>query len=132
MLWPVVVSHTIDEDSPLYDFMPQALLTAKFEILVTVEGTTPETGNTIRVVNSYLPTEISWGQRFDQSCMKFNEERQSYEVMPSTVNKTVTSPTPMLSARQLENLQNSLKEEQEEGEEGGRAEWQWSWALKAF
>ena len=47
--WPLVVSHKIDSSSPLYDLGPRDLQTWTFEIIVTLEGTTPETGNTVQV-----------------------------------------------------------------------------------
>jgi len=44
----------IDENSPLWEVSPKDLLTETFEIVLTMEGTTPETGNNIQV-----PT-ITW------------------------------------------------------------------------
>ena len=49
ILWPVTIAHKIDEDSPLYDMNPRDILSSQFEILVTLEGVTEETGNTIQV-----------------------------------------------------------------------------------
>ena len=49
ILWPVTISHKIDEDSPLYDMNPRDILSSQFEVLVTLEGVTEETGNTIQV-----------------------------------------------------------------------------------
>ena len=39
----------IDENSPLWEVSPIDLLTETFEIVLTMEGTTPETGNNIQV-----------------------------------------------------------------------------------
>ena len=39
----------IDENSPLWEVSPVDLLTETFEIVLTMEGTTPETGNNIQV-----------------------------------------------------------------------------------
>ena len=39
----------IDENSPLWEVSPKDLLTETFEIVLTMEGTTPETGNNIQV-----------------------------------------------------------------------------------
>jgi len=49
LFWPIVLSHRIDEASPLWSVSPTDLLTEKFEIILTMEGTTPETGNNIQV-----------------------------------------------------------------------------------
>ena len=40
----------IDENSPLWEVSPEMLLTESFEIVLTMEGTTPETGNNIQVL----------------------------------------------------------------------------------
>ena len=40
-----------DENSPLWEVSPEMLLTESFEIVLTMEGTTPETGNNIQVLN---------------------------------------------------------------------------------
>ena len=49
ILWPVTIAHKIDEDSPLYDMNPRDILSSQFEVIVTLEGVTEETGNTIQV-----------------------------------------------------------------------------------
>ena len=53
LFWPIVLSHRIDEASPLWSVSPTDLITEKFEIILTMEGTTPETGNNIQVFPSY-------------------------------------------------------------------------------
>ena len=54
LLWPTVISHKIDEDSPLYEMAPQDLLNSNFELIVTLEGSVEETGNTIQVLQIAL------------------------------------------------------------------------------
>ena len=49
MFWPVVVSHKIDEKSPLYNMSARDIAEHTFEIILTMEGITPETGNTVQV-----------------------------------------------------------------------------------
>lgn len=49
ILWPVTIAHKISEDSPLYDMNPREILSSQFEVIVTLEGVTEETGNTIQV-----------------------------------------------------------------------------------
>ena len=50
ILWPVTIAHKIDEDSPLYDMNPRDILSSQFEVIITLEGVTEETGNTIQVI----------------------------------------------------------------------------------
>ena len=59
LFFPLVVAHKIDASSPLFELSPKDLQAKQFEIIVSLEGTTPETGNTIQastVVRS-LPTQ---------------------------------------------------------------------------
>ena len=49
MFWPVVVSHKIDDKSPLYAMSARDIAEHTFEIVLTMEGITPETGNTVQV-----------------------------------------------------------------------------------
>ena len=53
LFWPIVLSHRIDEASPLWSVSPTDLVTEKFEIILTMEGTTPETGNNIQVEDEH-------------------------------------------------------------------------------
>ena len=39
----------IDNESPFYTMTPRDILAAQFELVVTLEGVTEETGNTIQV-----------------------------------------------------------------------------------
>ena len=50
MFWPVVVSHKIDSESPLYSMSARDIAEHTFEIILTMEGITPETGNTVQVL----------------------------------------------------------------------------------
>ena len=53
MFWPIIVSHKIDEESPLFEMSARDISSKKqFEIILTMEGITPETGNTIQVGHS--------------------------------------------------------------------------------
>ena len=68
MYWPMVLSHRsarscrhfvvtmdtncrIDESSPLWTMSPDSLKEEKFEIILTLEGIVPETGNNIQAEN---------------------------------------------------------------------------------
>ena len=51
MFWPTVLAHKIDSDSPLWAVSARELASSvgTFEVVLTFEGTTPETGNTVQV-----------------------------------------------------------------------------------
>ena len=92
--WPLVVAHKIDKDSPLYQISPKDLQTTQFEIILTLEGTTPETGNTVQTRTSYLPQEILWGQRFEHSCVAYDKELAKYAISYNMINRFVPDRTP--------------------------------------
>ena len=58
MFWPTVLAHKIDSESPLWDMSARDLASnnKQFEIVLTFEGTTPETGNTVQVIFKTLIT----------------------------------------------------------------------------
>ena len=51
---PLVVAHKIDEDSPLYNLSPKNCQSQTFEIIITLEGTTPETSSTVQVIKTMV------------------------------------------------------------------------------
>ena len=102
MFWPTTLSHKIDEESPLYELNPRDLLQSQFEIVVTLEGVTEETGNTIQVRTSYLPNEILWGHHFDNEVVKYDKQLSQHIVCHGIINRTATDDTPRVSAKQLE------------------------------
>jgi len=102
MFWPMTISHKIDEDSPLYDISPRELLSRQMEIIVTVEGTTPETGNSLQVRTSYLPNEILWAHRFEHTCVAYDKNLTKYAISYSTINRVKADRTPRCSAKDLE------------------------------
>ena len=54
MFWPIIVSHKIDEESPLFEMSARDISSKmQFEIILTMEGITPETGNTIQVSHTH-------------------------------------------------------------------------------
>jgi len=99
LYWPLVLSHRIDDKSPLWTVSPEDLDTTRFEIILTLEGTTPETGNNIQVRTSYLPHEILWGCQFQHSCVNYNEVINKYEVSFDSFNATVEDKTPRFSPK---------------------------------
>ncbi|KAI1722988.1 inward rectifier potassium channel domain-containing protein [Ditylenchus destructor] len=80
LLWPVIIRHIIDEDSPFFGMTPEKMRNATdFELIMTVEGIVEATGMTFQARTSYLPEEIKWGQRF-VPMVTMNEGTGKYEV----------------------------------------------------
>jgi len=100
LLLPVVISHTIDKESPLYQFTPGDLLNAKLEYVVTLEGVVEPSGNTTQARTSYLPDEILWGYHF-RNCVAYAKKENVYAVDLSKLNSVCADNTPRMSAEQL-------------------------------
>lgn len=92
IIFPVIICHVIDDNSPLYTLSASQLLTKRwentkqieknwdwiaftkldliaihwnrFEIIVTFTGASASTGQTTEERTSYLSNEIMWGHRF--------------------------------------------------------------------
>ena len=102
LLWPTVICHKIDEDSPLFEMSPQELLSSSFELIVTLEGSVEETGNTIQVRTSYLPNEIFWGHHFDNDVMTYDAKKCAYALNTQTTSTMKENDyTPRMSAKQI-------------------------------
>lgn len=79
-IWPTLIVHKIDEDSPLYSLSAQDMIKDRFEIVTMLEGVVESTGMTTQARSSYLPSEILWGHRFE-STVSFKRETGEYEVI---------------------------------------------------
>jgi len=110
MYWPMVLSHRIDESSPLWAMSPESLKTENFEIILTLEGIVPETGNGIQVRTSYVPSEILWGFKFEHSCVSYNNQLKTYEVSFENLNSIVMDSTPCISPKSFFEKQRRLEE----------------------
>ncbi|XP_053679637.1 G protein-activated inward rectifier potassium channel 3-like [Anopheles nili] len=109
-IWPTIVVHKIDRDSPLYGLTAQDMLRERFEIVVMLEGVVESTGMTTQARSSYLPSEILWGHRFDP-VVTFKRETGEYEVDYTTFNNTYEVDTPLCSARQLRAVKKELNKQ---------------------
>nr|XP_040228779.2 G protein-activated inward rectifier potassium channel 3-like isoform X2 [Anopheles coluzzii] len=109
-IWPTIVVHKIDRDSPLYGLSAQDMLKERFEIVVMLEGVVESTGMTTQARSSYLPSEILWGHRFE-SVVTFKRETGEYEVDYTTFNNTYEVDTPLCSARQLREVKKELNKQ---------------------
>lgn len=80
LIWPTLITHMIDERSPLYGISADDVLKNQhFEIVVMLEGAVESTGLATQARSSYLPSEILWGERFE-SMISRNNETGIYEV----------------------------------------------------
>ncbi|XP_024137133.1 ATP-sensitive inward rectifier potassium channel 11 [Oryzias melastigma] len=96
---PLIISHVIDKDSPLYELSPSDLQHQHVEVVVVLEGVVETTGITTQARTSYVSEEILWGQRFVPTV---SEEDCKYAVDYSKFGNTVKVPTPCCSAKQLD------------------------------
>jgi len=101
MMWPVTVSHRIDKHSPMYGLGPKELLSAKFEMVVSLEGIVEPTGNSVQARTSYLPNELLWGHRF-QNMMSYKKKTGVYTVDFSYLNAVTKDETPRISAKHMD------------------------------
>ncbi|KAM4703729.1 ATP-sensitive inward rectifier potassium channel 11-like [Rhinophrynus dorsalis] len=95
---PLIISHTIDERSPLYTFSAYDLCDQDLEVVAILEGVVETTGITTQARTSYLPDEILWGYRFVPIV---TEEEGRYSVDYSKFGNTVKVHGPLCSAKDL-------------------------------
>ncbi|GAB0097977.1 G protein-activated inward rectifier potassium channel 3 [Sergentomyia squamirostris] len=96
LIWPVIVIHKINADSPLYNLSPYDIMQEQFEIVVLLEGTIESTGQSTQARSSYLNSEILWGYRF-QEIVSFSQESRLYEIDYSKFNEVIPMETPFPS-----------------------------------
>ncbi|KAJ8367270.1 hypothetical protein AAFF_G00323640 [Aldrovandia affinis] len=109
---PLIISHTIERGSPLYDLSAQSLASRDLEIIVILEGVVETTGITMQARTSYTPDEIQWGRRF-VSVMA--EEDGCYTVDYSKFGNTVPVRMSSLSAKELDQTRGGQQEAAPEG-----------------
>lgn len=99
LLWPETVVHSIDQYSPLYELSADDLETAKFEIVVIMEGTIESTDQRVQARTSYLPAEILWGHRFEP-VVSYDKSQSRYIADYSRFHDTRPVETQRASARE--------------------------------
>lgn len=95
---PLIISHTMERGSPLYELSAQSLASEDLEIIVILEGVVETTGITMQARTSYIPEEILWGRRFVSI---LTEEDGRYCVDYSKFGNTVPVRMSSLSAKEL-------------------------------
>jgi hypothetical protein len=113
---PLLVCHTIDPSSPLYNISPAQLNQSKVELLVTLEGIVEQTGNTMMARTSFLPSEILWGHTF-ASCVTYANKEGVYLVDHSRMDEVQADETPRLSAKQIQDMEEMQSSTQTESYE---------------
>ena len=58
VMWPIIISHEIDNKSPLYHFANGEPDSDNFELVVILKGSTSYDGGLVVQKTSYLPSEI--------------------------------------------------------------------------
>ena len=106
LVWPIIVTHKIDENSPLYEYNARQLENADFEIVVILEGIVEQTGLTTQARTSYSPSEIMWGYRFSSSVVVLHSENdKQYDIDYSKFDQIYQVPdTPRFSPKELDLL----------------------------
>ena len=108
LVWPTMIVHTIDEESPFYSMSAEELLREQFELIVILEGIVESTGMTTQARTSYLPGEVLWGHRFDR-LVTFQKENGEYQIDYSRFHSTIPIDTPLCSAKDLADLPKEEK-----------------------
>merc|ERR1712126_789179 len=110
LMWPLVIFHKIDQDSPIYKLDHKDLVESKIEIIVKVSGDRTGTGGTIFSSTSYINDEIVWGARFYQDCVMFrHRDHNIASTALDDIDRMVEDHTPPHSAFKLDQLKNSSK-----------------------
>jgi len=104
-IWPTTIVHKITKNSPLYRLSPQDMVKERFEIVAALEGVIETTGMITQARSSYLPSEILWGSRFEE-VISFRSDSTEYEVDYTKFDNTYETPTPQVSAYQLDEARN--------------------------
>ena len=113
LVWPTTLEHTITENSPFWEMSKENFANDHFELLIILEGTVESTGTTGQARTSYLPEEILWGRRF-QRLVTFQKENGQYRIDYSLFHSSVEMPIPSYSARELAEIQQSVREADED------------------
>ncbi|CAF4490973.1 unnamed protein product, partial [Didymodactylos carnosus] len=103
LIWPLIITHEIDEQSPLWDIGRNDLAKQRFELVVILEGIIESTGMTTQARTSYLPSEILWGYRFER-LITFQRDDGLYRIDYSRFNLIYPVDMITCSAKELQHL----------------------------
>ena len=91
VMWPTIICHQIDQNSPLYDFNSGLQGSDNFELILLLKGSTIYDGSTVVQRTSYLPSEIvsvgnfSFEHVFQERAdyISVNEQKQEFDLIES-------------------------------------------------
>lgn len=91
VMWPTIICHQIDQDSPLYNFNSGLQGSDNFELILLLKGRTIYDGSTVVQRTSYLPSEIvsvgkfSFEHVFEERAdyISINEQKQEFDLIES-------------------------------------------------
>ncbi|XP_028035340.1 ATP-sensitive inward rectifier potassium channel 1-like [Bombyx mandarina] len=109
LLWPITVVHVIDAESPLYDFSAQDMMDYRFEIVVSLTGSSKNMGTVTQSRTSYLSKEIIWGYRF-KNVLKYSKEKEAYAIDIENLDTVEQVETPLCSACRLKDFEDNMKD----------------------
>ena len=108
LIWPLVLTHVINADSPLYNMKPEDILHANnFELVVILEGTIEATGEICQARTSYTSKDLLWGYRFE-NIVEFDHDHGKWRANFKLFDDVTPSPTPKCMPRQFYNLTRGL------------------------
>ncbi|XP_068193613.1 inward rectifier potassium channel 16-like [Antennarius striatus] len=106
---PATIIHKLEPGSPLYCLSPENLLEDDFELVVSFTYTGDSTGMLHQTRTSYTPSDIRWGQRF-QDMLKVGKKR--YKVDYALFNETTWVPVPLLNAEEFDRRRRAAERSQ--------------------
>ncbi|KAL8597188.1 hypothetical protein ACOMHN_022235 [Nucella lapillus] len=109
LMWPVILTHRITPQSPLYDMRPADLSADKMEVILFLTGTVEATGEVCQARTSYVPREIMWGHRFER-IEEYDLSHGRWHVDFSCFDDVVYCQNLRHSARELAQFKASLPE----------------------
>ena len=91
VMWPTIICHEVDRESPLHDFVSGMPGSDNFELILILKGSTIYDGGTVVQRTSYLPSEIvsvgnfSFDHVFQERAdyISINEQKKEFDVISS-------------------------------------------------
>ncbi|KAK3604040.1 hypothetical protein CHS0354_006719 [Potamilus streckersoni] len=109
LIWPLVLNHKINEDSPFWDMKPEEILHANnFEVVVIFEGIIESTGEICQARTSYTSKDIIWGRTF-ANIVEFDDEHGKWRANFKLFEDLVPCPIPKYSGKEMHILKKALE-----------------------
>ncbi|XP_025089248.1 ATP-sensitive inward rectifier potassium channel 11-like [Pomacea canaliculata] len=120
LMWPIILTHRLTPDSPLYDMRPADLMSERMELVLFLTGTVEATGEICQARTSYTPQEVMWGHRFERM-EEYDMTHARWHVDFASFDDVVYCQNLRHSARELAELKAArpeitAKPEEEEAE----------------